>query len=56
MNELYGENRLITVMKYAVDKSPRDVVDIVRNDIDEFVNGAAQFDDITMLEMSFQGR
>ena len=36
-------------MKYAVDKSPRDVVDIVRNDIDEFVNGAAQFDDITMI-------
>lgn len=55
-NELYGENRLITVMKYAVDKSPRDVIDIVRTDIDEFVNEAPQFDDITMLEMSFAGK
>ena len=55
-NELYGENRLITVMKYAVDKTPRDVIDIVRTDIDEFVNEAPQFDDITMLEMSFVGK
>ncbi len=56
MNELYGENLLITVMKYAVDKSPRDVIDLVRNDIDEFVNGAPQFDDITMLEMAYMGK
>lgn len=55
-NELYGENRLITVMKYAIEKTPRDVVDVVRNDIDEFVNNAPQFDDITMLAMSFLGR
>ena len=56
MNELYGENRLITVMKYAIDKLPRDIVDIVRNDIDEFVSGAPQFDDITMLEMTYVGK
>ena len=55
INELYGENRLITVMKYAIDKSSREVLDIVRTDIDEFVNGAPQFDDITMLEMSYIG-
>ena len=55
-NELYGENRLITVMKYAVGKPSRDVLDIIRTDIDEFVNGAPQFDDITMLEMSYLGK
>jgi sigma-B regulation protein RsbU (phosphoserine phosphatase) len=55
-NELYGENRLITVMKYAIDKSSRDVIDIVRTDIDEFVSGAPQFDDITMLEMTYLGK
>ena len=54
-NELYGENRLLTVMKDAGGKSPREVIDIVRNDIDEFVKGAPQFDDITMLEMSYFG-
>ena len=55
-NELYGENRLITVMKYAVNKSSREILDIVRTDIDEFVDDAPQFDDITMLEMSYLGK
>ena len=55
-NELYGENRLITVMKYAIDKSSREVLDIVRTDIDEFVDDAPQFDDITMLEMAYLGK
>ena len=54
-NELYGENRLLTVMKAGIGKPPRDVLDIVRNDINSFVQDAPQFDDITMLEMSFLG-
>lgn len=55
-NELYGENRLITVMKYAINKSSKEILDIVRTDIDEFVDDAPQFDDITMLEMSYLGK
>ena len=55
-NELYGEERLLTVMKGATDKTPREVLDLVRNDINEFVDEAPQFDDITMLEMVFKGR
>ena len=55
VNELYGENRLLTVMKGSVGKTPRDVLDIVRNDISSFVQDAPQFDDITMLEMSYTG-
>ena len=54
-NELYGEERLLTVMKGATDKTPREVLDLVRNDINEFVDEAPQFDDITMLEMVFKG-
>ncbi len=52
-NELYGEKRLLTVMKAGIGKSSRDVLDIVREDINNFVQDAPQFDDITMLEMSF---
>lgn len=52
-NELYGEKRLLTVMKAGIGKNPRDVLDIVRDDINNFVQDAPQFDDITMLEMSF---
>ena len=55
-NELYGENRLITVMKYAINKTSHEVLDIVRTDIDEFVDEAPQFDDITMLEMTYLGK
>lgn len=54
-NELYGEKRLLTVMKAGIGKNPRDVLDIVRDDINNFVQDAPQFDDITMLEMSFLG-
>ena len=54
-NELYGENRLLTVMKSGIGKAPRDVLDIVRNDINSFVQDAPQFDDITMLELSYLG-
>ena len=55
VNELYGENRLLTVMKSGIGKTPRDVLDIIRDDINNFVQDAPQFDDITMLEMSFLG-
>lgn len=55
-NELYGENRLLTVMKAGIGKNPRDVISIVRNDINSFVQEAPQFDDITMLEMAFKSR
>ena len=54
-NELYGEKRLLTVMKAGVGKSSRDVLDIVRDDVNNFVQDAPQFDDITMLEMTYLG-
>ena len=55
-NELYGENRLLTVMKAGIGKSSRDVLAIVRSDINSFVQDAPQFDDITMLGMVFKSR
>ena len=54
-NELYGETRLLEVMKSAGNKTPREVLEFVRSDIDAFVKTAPQFDDITMLELLFQG-
>lgn len=55
-DELYGEDRLLHVMKSVQDtgKSSRDILDIVRNDLDDFVLEAPQFDDITMLAMSYK--
>ena len=54
-NELYGEERLLKVMQTIDDKSPREVIGIVRDDINAFVKDASQFDDITMLEMLYKG-
>ncbi len=55
-DELYGENRLLKILSSVQDKgkSPRDILDIVRNDLDDFVLEAPQFDDITMLSMIYK--
>ena len=55
VTELYGEDRLLNILKTSVEKTPREVLETVRSDIDSFVQGAPQFDDITMLEMTFLG-
>lgn len=55
-NDLYGEERLLSVVKGIGQKKPREVLNIIREDINIFVKDASQFDDITMLEMIFNGR
>ena len=55
-DELYGEERLLKVLKSVQDtgKTTRDILDIVRNDLNDFVLEAPQFDDITMLCMIYK--
>ncbi|MBO4639345.1 MAG: SpoIIE family protein phosphatase [Treponema sp.] len=55
-DELYGEERLLHILKTVQDKgkTPRDILDIVRNDLNDFVLEAPQFDDITMLSMVYK--
>ena len=48
-NELYGQERLTTVLQKYSSKSPSELLPLVREDIDAFVGEAPQFDDITML-------
>ena len=57
-NELYGEERLIQTLKenLSTETNPKKVLELVRADIDKFVNGASQFDDITMLDMIFKAK
>jgi len=50
-NQLYGEERLITFMRSTEIKDVRKTLEEVRSDIDAFVDGAPQFDDITMLDL-----
>ncbi len=53
--ELFGEERMLRSLNSHPDASPRDLLHLVREDIDVFVDGAEQFDDITMLCFDYNG-
>ena len=49
--EFYGESRLLDVINSVEISSARDICNIVKKDIDDFVGEAPQFDDITMISV-----
>ncbi len=53
--ELYGEDRLLKLLGEDRDLSPKETIEEVRKDIDEFVGDAEQFDDITMFSLRYNG-
>lgn len=53
-NMLYGEERLQSFMNNNFDKEPKELLQSLKNDIDEFVGEAPQFDDITMLIFDYK--
>ncbi len=55
-NQLYGDDRLLSVLKKEEPKSfsPKEILDFINSDIEDFVSGADQFDDITMMAMFFK--
>jgi len=53
--ELYGAQRLERALNLRDYASPKDVLEGVRADVDEFVGDAEQFDDLTMLCMAYRG-
>ena len=55
-NELYGMDRLGTILNKVKDGTPHDILPAVKKDIDEFVGEAPQFDDITMLCLEYRSR
>ena len=54
--ELFGEERLTAAMNSAPSAKPEELLPHVRAKIDEFVKGAPQFDDITMLGLQYHGK
>ena len=53
--ELFGTDRMITALDTGADGSARDVLVNVRKSVDEFVQDAEQFDDLTMLCLDYKG-
>lgn len=54
-NELFGTDRMLDALNKDPDADPEQVLDNVRDGIDEFVQGAEQFDDITMMSLKYLG-
>ncbi len=53
-NNLYGMDRLQTILNTVADRTPEEILPAVKADIDAFVGAAPQFDDITMLCLTYK--
>lgn len=53
--QLYGEDRLIRTIADADSVTPEELLQALWKDVDEFQKDAAQFDDITMLAVTYHG-
>ncbi len=54
-NELFGEQRLLNYCLSLTGQPSKDIVDAITESIGEFVVGAIQSDDITLLTISYKG-
>ena len=54
-NELFGTERLLEALNQNPDAAPDEVLGNVMDGISRFVDGAEQFDDITMLSFQYNG-
>jgi len=55
-NELFGNDRLVSSLNRKADALPKELLANVKEDIENFVGKAPQFDDITMLGLKWYGR
>ena len=55
-NEEYGTARMTDALNGNADAAPDELIAAVRKDLNKFVNGADQFDDITMLCIEYKGQ
>ncbi|MCR5044985.1 MAG: SpoIIE family protein phosphatase [Treponema sp.] len=54
--ELFGMDRLLQALNIEPSATPKELLPIVRSQVDEFVGDAPQFDDLTMLALKYNGR
>ena len=53
--EMFGEERLVQALNEGSKKSPEELLPHIKKAVDGFVQGAAQFDDLTMLCLEYRG-
>ena len=54
-NELFGTDRMIEALNREPDADPQTLLQHVRRAVDDFVQEAEQFDDLTMLCLAYRG-
>lgn len=54
-DELYGENRLLEALNGHLDATAESICSAIKEDVDKFAGAAEQFDDITMLCITYHG-
>ena len=54
-NELFGTDRMLDALNKDPDAMPEQVLHNVLDGVNEFVRGAEQFDDLTMLALKYFG-
>ena len=54
-SELYGTRRLLDALNVEPEASPEKILENVQKDVVGFVGGAEQFDDITMMCLTYHG-
>ena len=54
-DELFGEERLLSALNEKPDAMPKELLQNVRRAVDQFVGDAPQFDDLTMLGVTYYG-
>lgn len=55
-NEMYGTKRMVEALNIEPEATPFKILQNVRADVDKFVGGAEQFDDLTMLCVEYRGK
>ncbi len=55
-NELFELDRLEKALNINPEAKPKDLLPIIRREVDRFVGDAPQFDDLTMLSLTYYGR
>ena len=52
---MFGTDRMLDALNTEADASPQEILKNVRVAVDDFVQDAEQFDDLTMLCLEYRG-
>lgn len=55
IGNMFGIDRMVRVLNEVSGASPKEILEHVREHVDMFVNGAEQFDDLTMMCIEYHG-